>query len=206
MRLRVLMIAAGAVWFFASSISVFSQTVPAAIGPGGRPFTVGAGISENFLDFTQGSRMTGVTAWADWRCFAGNRWLNRAAIEFEGRDVNMLRPSSLPDMRLDTAEGGLNLTILTGNRSRFYAKGLVGVGSIDVPPGTVGFNHKTQDIFALGEGLDIRLNSFFTLQVDEETQVWRNFFPLGSALTPSSVTVGLLHTFGRNRRERPSYY
>lgn len=192
--------------FLAAQTLTFSQTVPSAYGPSARPLDVGVGVSENFLDWSPGSKMLGVSAFADWHCFQ-SRGLSRVGIEGEGRDVNYMHPSGLSKMRFDTAQGGINFTLASGEKGRFYAKGLAGVGSIDFPGTTFpsGITHKTQQMFSLGEGLDIRLGEFLNLNLDIESQIWLHFFPKGSALTPSALTVGVSHTFGRSRREKPSF-
>ena len=200
MRSKVGLIAVAVAIFLAASPTLFSQAEPSAIGPGGQPLSVGAGLSINFLDYAEGSTMMGIAAWADWSCFRSPGWLRRAALEASGRDVNWARPQQFPTMRLDSIQGGIKYTIMEGSRYRFYAKGLGGVGSMDVPPGVLTFNHKTQGIFSIGEGLDFRLNRVLTLNVDEETQIWRKFFDHGSNLTPSALTVGISYTFGRKGR------
>lgn len=206
MRSKRPLIALAAVLFLAAPFSAFSQAVESATGPVGRPVTVGAGMSYNFLDFSKDSHMPGIAAWADWRCFGGDHWLNRLAIEAEGRDVQWNPPPDLPNLRVDTIQGGIHFLILSSSRTRFYAKGLAGVGSADVPPGIFnGSTHKTEDIYSLGEGLDIRLNSYFAARLEVETQIWPHFFPMGSALTPSSIAVGVTHTFGGIHREMPAY-
>ncbi|HKF45741.1 MAG TPA: hypothetical protein VKB38_00190 [Terracidiphilus sp.] len=206
MRSKRPLIALAAALFLAAPFSLFSQVVESATGPVGRPLSVGAGMSYNFLDLSKDSHMPGIAVWADWRCFGGDHWLNRLAIEAEGRDVHWNPPPDLPNLRVDTIQGGVNILILSGNRTRFYAKGLAGVGSADVPPDQFnGVGHKTEDIYSLGEGLDLRLNRFFSAKLEVETQIWPHFFPLGSALTPSSITVGVQHTFGGIHREAHAY-
>ncbi|HWG20062.1 MAG TPA: hypothetical protein VG225_05985 [Terracidiphilus sp.] len=206
MRSKVLMIAVAAAFFFAAEPPIFAQAEASAIGPGGRPLTVGAGMSINFLDFSQGSRMEGIYVFVDWHALQSRDWLTRVGIEAEGRDVNIGRPSSLPNMRVDTAQIGIDYTIMSGQRYQFYVKGLGGRGSIDFPPGDIdGITHKTQGIFSVGEGINVHLNRFFSLNVDDEIQVWRKFFQHGSTLTPSAISVGVSHTFGRTRRERASF-
>lgn len=200
MRSKVGLIAVAAAILCAASSTAFSQAEPSAIGPGGRPLSVGVGFSINFLDYSPSSQMEGIAAWADWNCFRSPGWLSRAAIDVEGRDVNWGRPESLPTLRVDTIQGGIKYRILQGSRFGFYAKGLGGIGSMDVPPGDLSFTHKTQEIFSFGEGVNMRLNRSFTLNFDGETQVWLKFFDHGGNLTPTALTVGIFYTFGRRDR------
>jgi hypothetical protein len=206
MQSRGLYLALAALFLSAARVSSYGQAEPAGIGPTGFRFDVGAGVSENLMDFSPGSRMVGVSAWADWHCFMGGRWLSRAALDFEGRDVNFMHPSGLSKLRADTAQGGIKFTLLAGGKGRLYVKGLGGLGSADFPPLALSSGtHRTAMIYSYGEGFDWRFSRIFSLNVDLETQQWRSLFPDNSAWTPTAITVGISHSFAHSRHQRPAY-
>jgi hypothetical protein len=206
MQLRGLYLVVAALLPLAVQVPSLGQAEPSGIGPTGLRLDVGAGVSENLMDFSPGSRMVGVGAWVDWHCFGGERWFSRASLELEGRDVNYMHPSGLANLRTDTGQAGIKFTILSGQRGRLYLKALGGIGSIDVPPLVfLSGTHRTLLIFSYGEGFDWRINRFFSLNADVEAQQWRNLFPDGSALTPTAVTVGISHSFLHNRHPRPAF-
>jgi hypothetical protein len=206
MQVRGVYLVLAAMLSLAARIPSFGQAEPAGIGPTGLRLDVGAGVSENLMDFTAGSRLVGVSAWADWHCFMGGRWISRASLELEGRDVNFMHQSGLSELRQDTAQAGIKFTLLDGRKGRLYAKGLGGLGSADFPLTALSSGtHRTEIIYSYGEGFDWRFSRLFSLNVDLETQQWRSLFPDGSAWTPVAITVGISHRFSHSRHERPAF-
>lgn len=206
MRSKFLQIAFTAVLFVAASVATFAQANPAATGPYGHPFSVGAGFSWDMMDYGPSSHMGGIVAWGNWSPFKGSRWLNRVALEAEVHDVNFFHPSALPTLRQDTALGGLNVSLWKRRQFRLYGKALGGLGSMDFPADTIpGHAHKTEGIYAFGGGIEYGVTEHFVVRGDYEEQVWPDMFNRGTALTPSAITVGVAYKFGTIHREMPAF-
>jgi opacity protein-like surface antigen len=193
MRLRLVL----ATLFLAGAYSAFSQVVPSA-REGGLPLVVGAGVSDFSLDYGAGRRMEGVSAWADWNLYRMPSFLHGLGIEFEGRDIDIDRPSSLSRMRQDTGEGGVIYTWRHYHNFHPYAKYLAGIGSIDFPPASANqplYTHKTNFVNSPGGGLEYRLFRNIWVRGDYEYQFWPNLFDRQTALNPNGVTIGASYDF-----------
>jgi opacity protein-like surface antigen len=189
-------------FFFAAALPIYSQVVPAA-SESSVPLSVGAGISNFDLDFGPGRRMEGVTAWVDWNVPHTPSVLSGFGLEIEGRDINFGRPSSLTQMRQDTAEGGPIYTLRHYRDFHPYAKYLIGIGSIDFPhiPGTPSwYTHDTRTVYAPGGGLEYKVFRSIWVRGDYEYQFWPKIFGPHS-LNPNGVTVGAMYDF--RHRNRP---
>ena len=185
---------------FAATLPAFSQIAPAA-QERHIPIAVGVGVSDFSLDWGEGRRMEGITAWVDLGIPHTPHFLNGLGIELEGRDINWGRPSSTPTMRHDTAVGGPIYSIRRFGRFQPYAKYLIGIGSIDFPrlPGSFpSYRHDTRTVYAPGGGADYRVYKKIWVRADYEYQFWPNLFGAHS-LNPNGVTFGALYDFGRRR-------
>jgi opacity protein-like surface antigen len=189
--------------FLAGTCPAFSQVAPSASG-GGLPFVVGAGVSDFSLDFGMGRRMEGVTVWVDWNLYRAPSLLRGLGIEFEGRDIDINRPSSLSRMRQDTGDGGVIYTWRRYRNFHPYAKYLAGIGSIDFPPPFANeplYTHTTNFVSSPGGGLEYRAFRNIWVRGDYEYQFWPNLFSRQTALNPNGVTIGASYDFrGIHRR------
>ena len=118
---------------FAVTLPVYPQSSPSG-EKHGFPLSVGAGFSDFNLDYGQGRRMEGITLWADYYLLDAAPVLNRLGLEVQGRDIDFGRPSSLPNMREDTFQGGLTLRLYSRKRLRVFGKFLAGTGRLAYPP------------------------------------------------------------------------
>jgi hypothetical protein len=109
-----------------STLPVFSQVAP-AVKISGLPLGVGGGISDYRSRLRSGRRMIGASAWADYNLFHG------LGIEAEGTSIFADKPDVLTRMKQETIKGGAIYKYHPIFRFRPYAKGLVGLGSIDFP-------------------------------------------------------------------------
>jgi opacity protein-like surface antigen len=197
-RQRRIVTAMLAALFVVTASSLFSQVVPATRG-GGLPLTVGAGFSLFDLDYGQDAgterRMEGVTAWANYAVPYTPRALRGLALEVEGRDINFNRPAALVRMRQDTLLGGVSYTWRQYRNFHPYAKGLLGIGSIDFPPSGT-YSHDTRTVFAPGGGLEYRAFRSLWVRADYEYQFWPKLFG-PHTLDPNGFTIGVAYDFRR---------
>ncbi|MGA3049931.1 MAG: outer membrane beta-barrel protein [Terracidiphilus sp.] len=186
-----------AFFFVAATIPVFSQVAPAA-EEGGLPLVVGVGISDYDLDWGYGSRMIGISAWADWQLEHLPGQLRNLSIEAEGHAIDYDRPARVPStMRQDTGLGGLSYTWRHYRNLRPYAKFLGGIGSIDfgeIPPPNPFYTHDTFSVFAPGGGVEYRFWRQFWVRGEYEYQFWQHTFGPRD-LTPSGFTIGASYHF-----------
>jgi len=185
-----------AVLFLTVTFPALSQVVPAASDGGGIPLSVGVGLSDYDLDWGHGRRMVGISAWADWNLYHMPRLLRGLGIEAEGHAIDFARPSSLPNMRQDTALGGVTYTWRHFNKFDPYAKFVGGIGSIDFPSHNPHYHHDTFSVFAPGGGVEYRIWRHISVRGDYEYQFWTHFFGPNS-LTPQGFTVGATYNFRR---------
>ncbi len=165
-----------------STLPVFAQVAPAA-KISGIPLGVGVGISDYGLDYGQGRRMIGISAWADYTVWHG------LGIAAEGTSIFAAKPSSLTRMKQDTIKGGLIYKPHEIYHLHPYVKGLVGLGSIDFPSHNPLYTHDTYSMFAAGGGLEYRVWNTIYVRGDYEYQFWSNFHGKHT-LEPSGVTIG----------------
>lgn len=200
-----------AVFFVASTIPAFSQVAPAA-EEGGLPLIVGVGLSDYNVDWGNGYRMIGISAWADWQLEHLPGLLRNLSVEAEGHAIDYDRPSGLPStVRQDTGLGGLSYTWRHYRNIRPYGKMLAGIGSVDFPPleippnpppGTRLYTHDTYSVVAPGAGLEYRFWRQFWVRGEYEYQFWNKPFGHKTDLTPQGFTIGASYHF---RRTYPSH-
>lgn len=182
--------------FVIVAVPARSQVAPPASSRG-LPLTVGAGVSDYYLDWGPSRYETGITAWADWRPLRMPRLLDGLGIELEGRSIFF--NSSVAGHRMDTGAGGVIYEWRRYDRVRPYAKYLIGLGSIDFPPPspqTSPYTHDTRTILAPGAGADFRVWRSVSVRADYEYQFWRQLFGPHD-LNPNGVTLGAVYDFGR---------
>ena len=165
-----------------SSLPLFAQVAP-AVKIGGLPLGVGVGFSNSDLDYGQGRRMSGISAWADYNLFHG------LGIEAEGTTISFGKPASLTKMRQDTIKGGAIYKIRPVFKVRPYVKFLVGLGSIDFPSDNPFYTHDTYGMEAAGGGAEYRVWNSLFVRGDYEYQWWPKFHSKNT-LTPNGFTIG----------------
>ena len=188
-----------AVLLASASISAYSQVAPQAKASG-FPLTVGVGYSNYATDWS--GRLSGPMFWADWNFYGPPSFLRGFGIEVEARDLNYDRTGGTPNLRMDTAAGGV-IYSLRPYRHRFkpYGKFTAGLGSIDFYTGDPYYKHDTRTVYAPAGGLDYRLFGDVWVRGDYEYQFWTDFFN-HHALNPNGVTVGMAYDFNSLFRRR----
>ena len=159
------------------------------------PLTIGAGLSDYDLDWGLGRRMLGITAWVDWKLPFKGKLLNGLGIEAEGRDTNFARPSTLSNMRQDTALGGVYYKFDMHHHIHPYVKALAGIGSIDFEVSNPTYHHDTRTVIAPGGGVDYHVWNGLSVRGDYEYQFWHALFGPHD-LTPQGFTIGAVYSFG----------
>lgn len=196
MRFRLFLSLALAILGVTSARYGFAQNIYAA-REGHLPIAIGFGVSNFDLDYGNGRTMEGITTWLDWSPPVAPRLLTGIGLEFEGRDINFGRPSSLPRMRQDTAAGGVYYRWPHFRVVHPYATFLMGMGSIDFPHKPP-YTHDTRAIYEPGGGLEVRVFRSVWVRGAYEYQFWPHL--LGPhALNPNGITFGTSYDF----RPRP---
>ena len=165
-----------------STLPVFAQVAP-TVKIGGLPLGVGAGVSDYSLDYGPGRRMIGVSAWADYNLFHG------IGVEAEGTSIFADKPDVITRMRQDTIKGGLIYRSHPLLGIRPYAKGLVGLASMDFPSRNPLYTHDTFTMYAVGGGAEYRLWKTLFARGDYEYQFWPQVFG-PHTLNPNGYTIG----------------
>jgi opacity protein-like surface antigen len=194
MRLKLILRVILAALFMTVSFPVYSQTVPAATQSAVRPLTVGVGLSSFDPDWAHG-RMLGGTLWIDYT----PRWMPRIlyglGLEVEGRDINYSRSSSQPpNLREDTAGGGVVYTWYRFNKFHPYGKFLAGFGNTDHESTNLVRHHDSRTITCVGGGLEYKVDRRIWMRADYEYQRWPEFFMItkpAGLLNPQGITVGV---------------
>jgi opacity protein-like surface antigen len=185
-------------FLLASAASLCAQTVPAA-REGGLPLMVGGGLADDNIDYGEGRRMTGISAWVDWD-LPGYKFVPKGlGLEAEGRTIRFGVPSGFSQMRQESALGGVIYSWRHYPNIRPFAKGLMGIGSIKFPPYGA-YGHDTRTVKVFGGGIDYRVYRSIWLRAQYEYQIWPQY--QGTyALTPNGYTIGASYDFRHFRRK-----
>jgi len=144
------------------------------------------------------SRLGGGALWVDWNFYDRPWFLHGFGIEVEGRDLNYGRSSHAekyePNLRQDTASGGVIYRFRHYPRFDPYAKFLVGFGSIDFNLNVPNYRHDTRTVYTPGGGLEYRAFRNVWVRSDYEYQAWTNFIR-GHTMDPNGVTIGAEYEF-----------
>lgn len=182
-------------FFISAAVSAHSQVTYAA-QEGKLPFTVGMGLSDFSDDWgITNPRQVGITAWVDWRVPHLPSKLDGLGIEAEGRDINYATPSYIPGHRMDTGLGGPVFEWRRKGSIRPFGKFLVGIGSIDFPGNSKGYQHDTRVVLEPGVGVDYRFWSRFSARGQYDYQFWHALFGPND-LNPQGFTIGVVCDFG----------
>jgi Outer membrane protein beta-barrel domain len=178
-----------------AGITAHAQVHPQAT-QGGVPIVVGIGGADFALDWGPGTRMEGITVWADVYPWGMPPKIHGLGVEVEGRDLNFNRPSGIPRMRHDTGLIGPIYSLPHYKNVRPYIKFLAGIGSIDFPPfGT--YTHDTFLVTAPAVGMDFRFYKHLWARTDYQYQFWHQVFGPRD-LNPNGVSFGVLYDFRPN--------
>ena len=171
------------------AIPVVGQVAPEA-KEAGLPLTVGVGYSNYATDWS--GRLSGPMISVDWNFYDRPSFLHGFGIEAEARDLNYDRTGTTPNLRMDTASGGLLYTWRHYRRFNPYAKFLLGYGSIDFNIGAPTYKHDSRTVYAPGGGVNYRVYRNIWLRGNYEYQFWTDFFN-HHALNPQGVTIGVAY-------------
>ena len=185
-----------AVVAFMMAIPTMAQIAPQAKVPS-IPITVGVGYSNYHTDWS--GRLSGPSLWIDWSINRGPSSLKGLGVEVEARDLNYERTGTTPNLRMDTAAGGVIYSMRRFRNINPYGKFLVGFGSVDFTlPNYPNYSHDTRTVIAPGGGADFRVYQGLLVRANYEYQFWPNFFHY-HALNPSGFTVGVAYDMGGHR-------
>lgn len=199
MCLRRYLRLAFAVLLSCAAYSALAQVVPEATQRRST-FAAGVGLSDYSPDWEQG-RLLGGTLWLDYTPDRMPWFLHGLGLDVEARDLNYGRSSSSPDLREDTAMGGLIYSWPHYLKFKPYAKFLAGYGNRDAklqsPP--LRYNDN-RNIWAVGGGVDYQVSRSIWVRADYEYQRWpnmiyRNFMPV-APIHPNGFTIGAMYHFG----------
>lgn len=176
---------------------MYSQVVPAETRST-LPISIGAGLSG--FDASYGSGLLlGGALWIDYTPQQVPRRLQGIGVEIEARDLSLHRSSSQPpNLRLDTAGGGVIYSWHHFDHFRPYAKFLVAYGNVDSEPFPPVRVHDSRTITVFGGGVEYQVHRNIWARGDYEYQSWPDFWknttPAGS-LSPNGFTVGASYHF-----------
>lgn len=185
------------------AVVVVSTAIPivAQVAPEAKvrsiPLTVGVGYSNYYTDWS--GRLSGPSLWINWSIDQGPSYLKGLGVEAEARDLNYQRNGAVPNLRMDTASGGVIYT--WGHFRNFdpYVKYLIGYGSIDFTiAGSPSYKHDTRTVYAPGGGLDYRVFRGLLVRGNYEYQFWPDLIH-GHALNPQGFTLGVAYDMGDHR-------
>jgi len=196
MHWRLIFVPVIALLFLSAVIPASSQVAESAT-EGRLPMTLGAGVSDYFIDWGNARTMIGITAWADWRFKHMPGYLRGLGVEIEGHHIAYKVPEEIGKMKQDSGLGGVIYQYRHYDHVQPYAKGLGGFGGISFENKRDPlYTHDTRTIFALGGGADIHVWNKVSIRADYEYQWWRQLFGPHD-LNPNGFTIGGVYDFGR---------
>jgi opacity protein-like surface antigen len=207
MRLKLYHVPSMAVLFVCAACSTLAQTVPAAT-QNKNHFALGAGVSGYNPEADEPGHILGGTLWIDYKLPYMPRILNGLGMEAEARDLNYGRSNSnVPNLRMDTAEGGVIYSWPRYRSLRPYGKFLVGYGNLDQGVWEAGIYeryHDSRTIYIPGAGVDYQVAHRLWVRADYEFQWWPDmvhrqiaggmWVPAGSRY-PQGITLGVMYHF-----------
>lgn len=188
MRLRILFTA-----LFAIAVApLFSQVAPAT-KPTKLPISIGVGFSNFYTDWSR--RESGPYVWADWNFYHAPSILRGLGLEINGRDLNYAKTGDVPNLREDTAGGGVIYTFRNIHRLHYYGKFLLDYGSIDFTANSSTYHHATRTVAAPGTGAEYHLWQNLWIRGDYEWEFWPKLGH-GNTLSPNGFTIGASYEIG----------
>jgi opacity protein-like surface antigen len=204
MRLKLSVVLILATLFVCVAYPVLAQTAPAATETK-LPLAIGAGFSGYNPEAAIPGHILGGTLWIDYSLNRVPSLLRGIGIEAEARDLNYGRSASNnPDLRQDTAEGGVIYSWPHFRGLRPYGKFLMGYGNMDQDATGPVRHHDSRTIYVPGAGVDYRVLRGLWMRGDYEYQWWpdmafRNVSGLAEPYGPrhpQGFTIGVLYRFG----------
>ena len=179
-----------------AAISTIAQVAPDARTVD-MPLTMGVGYSNFYTDWT--GRIAGPDLWIDWNFYQGPSYLRGFGIEAEARDLNYQRNGGVPNLRMDTAGGGVTYAWRHFHNFDPYVKYLIGYGSIDFTlPSAPNYKHDSRTVYAPAGGVDYRFHRNLLVSGNYEYQFWPDLFN-NHALNPRGFTFGVAYDMGGPR-------
>jgi opacity protein-like surface antigen len=108
-------------------------------------------------------------------------------------EARFLRFHQLSDIHEDTYLVGPRYSFYHHHKITAYGKGLIGIGEFNFPQNAA---HGGYLAYALGGGVDYRLQHKWTVVGDYEYQIWPSFVgegPRPNGLTPTGLSVGITY-------------
>ena len=170
-----------AMFVLVSTFPAMAQVAPAA-KIHSLPLGVGGGVSDYDLDYGQGRRMLGASAWVDYDLFHG------LGIQAEGTDIFADKPSTLTRMKQETVQGGAIYKYHAIKGFRPFVTGEEGVGKIEFPSHNPFYTSDTYLITSIGGGVEYKVWRTLSVRGDYEYQIWHDFRT--HSLTPQGFTIG----------------
>ena len=203
-----------AVLIACAAYSAQAQVVPAATAgqsaaTAKQPvWALGAGLS-GYHPIVQTGHLLGGTLWIDYSASWVPSFLQGIGLEAEARDLNYGRASTVsPNLREDTAEGGVIYSWPHYRKLHPYGKLLMGYGNVDQM--VYGARHHDSRTLAIwGGGLDYKISRSIWVRADYEAQKWpdmdyRTIDHVVTVIGPrysDGFTIGALYHFGIPRTE-----
>lgn len=203
MRLRRYIRLAFAVLLTCAAYSALAQVVPDATQRQSI-LAAGVGLSDYNPDWEQG-RLLGGTLWLEYIPDRMPWVLHGLGLDIEARDLNYGRSSASPNLREDTAMGGLIYSWPHYLKFKPYGKFLAGYGNRDAERrATLLRYNDNRNILAWGGGVDYRVSRSVWVRADYEYQRWpdmvfketsfNNFISI-APIHPNGFTIGAMYHF-----------
>jgi hypothetical protein len=175
-------------------VRIQGQAAPSATSNSALPLKTGMGFSDFRTSFGYGT-VKGGTLWLDYTPNRLPHYLDGLGIEAEVRDLSLDPSKTIPEMRIDEAQGGAIYSWRHFRNALPYAKALIGYGNIDYKLNGIKY-HDSRTITVLGGGVEFRVYGSVWARTDYQYQFWPNFWrnPAGS-LNPSGFTFGAVYDF-----------
>jgi opacity protein-like surface antigen len=190
--------------YFASAQVVPATTANQPAATAKQPvWALGAGLS-GYHPIVQTGHLLGGTLWIDYSPNWVPSFLQGIGLEAEARDLNYGRASTVsPNLREDTAEGGVIYSWPHYRKLHPYGKFLMGYGNVDQM--VYGARHHDSRTLAIwGGGVDYKVSRNIWVRADYEHQEWpdtayRDVHGISTAYEPrycDGLTIGALYHFG----------
>jgi opacity protein-like surface antigen len=159
-------------------------------------YSVGASISDSSTDWSK-ANLLGFSLRANAEFFNYSSVLRRISVEAEYRDLQFNRPDYVPQLQLQTIQGGLKARIFSRRRFSAYGKGVIGRGFIDFPVDSIAvqptLSSKQNLVYSAGGGGEYRTSSRVSVRAEYWSQWWPDLADRNTALTPHGVDVGVTY-------------
>jgi len=183
MRLKFLIAALAVSALTSAAPSLTAQVAPAAHA-GGRPISVGVGISSYNLDYGPGRRMEGAVIRGGVGVFHG------IGVDVNARSIFMRTPESLTRMQQNTFLAGVYYDGIHFGRVRPFVRGAGGIGTIEFPSRNPYYTRDTYTVYAPSGGAEFNITPKIAIRGEYEYQFWKEFHG-PHYLNPQGYTIGV---------------